>query len=366
MAESSRELNFKDEELQRAVFNPEMLQLARESQGLSQSDLAESLGVSQGWLSKVEHGVVVPGDDLVGKLVQTLGYPKSFFFLPDRVYGLPPAFHRKRKSLASRILDRIHAEVNLTRIHLRRLLPPLEIDEVVGIPSLDIDQYGTPELIAHMVRAAWQLPRGPIRNLIATMEEMAGAIVVLIDFGTREIDGIGVQYTGTPPMFFLNSSAPVDRRRFTLAHELGHLVMHALPSDTMEAEADRFASELLMPEADIRGQLHSISLERLAALKPVWKVSMSALLRRAYTLHAITPNSYKYWSVQLGKAGYRTREPVELDLPEESPQTLADVFQVYANDLGYSPTDLAKALHASTKIIRRMYPIDNKSLRLVG
>ena len=53
----------------------------------------------------------------------------------------------------------------------------------------------------------------------------------------------------------INSRVPTDRKRMTLAHELGHIVMHSEPihlSKQSEEEAMRFAAEFLMPAHLIR------------------------------------------------------------------------------------------------------------------
>ena len=69
---------------------------------------------------------------------------------------------------------------------------------------------------------------------------------------------------------FVNASDILARRRFTAAHELGHAVLHRAsmgatlqdatieetdgPLNAMEAEANRFAAELLMPEVILRAR----------------------------------------------------------------------------------------------------------------
>ena len=111
---------------------------------------------------------------------------------------------------------------------------------------------------------------------------------------------------------------PGDRQRFTLAHELGHLVMHDVPTEEMEDEADKFASEFLMPEAQIQGQLHALSMRKLWELKSRWKVSMAALVKRAETLGCITASQTRYLWIQLSKSGYRLEEPAELAIPRKS------------------------------------------------
>src|SRR5437870_1642062 len=83
-------------------------------------------------------------------------------------------------------------------------------------------------------------PTIPIHNMIRTVES-AGALVYRVDFATRLLDAVSHWSPGMPPLFFLNDDAPPDRLRFSLAHELGHVVMHSVPTDNMEKEADRFA-----------------------------------------------------------------------------------------------------------------------------
>ncbi|WP_410672237.1 ImmA/IrrE family metallo-endopeptidase [Amycolatopsis sp. cmx-4-68] len=57
--------------------------------------------------------------------------------------------------------------------------------------------------------------------------------------------------TGQQPLILLNRGRLPDRERFTLAHEVGHLLMHELPADDQEKEADRFAGEFLAPAEEL-------------------------------------------------------------------------------------------------------------------
>ena len=84
-----------------------------------------------------------------------------------------------------------------------------------------------------------------------------------------------------PPLIFMNAAMPGDRYRFTLAHELAHLVLHNQPEtdEAMEEQADEFASEFLLPAKEIRPYLARPSLGGLARVKPYWKVSIKALLQ---------------------------------------------------------------------------------------
>ena len=348
------------------AFNHEMLRLARESRGVTQADLAENLAISQGLLSKIENGVVVPLDDLIAKMAHTLRYPREFFTQADRMYTPPTWFHRKRQRLAGRTLDQVHALVNLALMHLRRLLRSVEVDEGPGIPRIDVDVLGSPEDVARALRDAWHIPAGPIPSLTRVIED-AGGIIFPVDFGLADIDGMVMQVPRLPPVFFLHANLPTDRLRFTLAHELGHLVMHWIPNEEMEDQANRFAAEFLMPAADIRHQLQRVNLSHLAALKPVWRVSMGALLKRAGTLGTIPHSTYQHWWRKMGEAGYKMREPSELDLSPEAPTVLPDIIRAHIEDLGYGLRELRKALHIADEAdFQRFYPAMDRRMRLMA
>ena len=334
-------------------MNPEMIQLAREARGLDQKALSARLGVTQGYVSQLESGWRTPSDAVLQQLAAVLEYPADLFRQKDRVYGLP-LWHRKKDRASAAALARAHADLNLSVMHLARLLRAAEFDAGRGIPDLAIDEFGSPEAVAQHVRGVWQLPAGPVRNLVREVEA-AGGVVVAHDFGTPDVDGIGMRAPALPPLVFLNADKPTDRQRFTLAHELGHLVMHGYPSDDMEREAHRFAAEFLMPAADVRPALLDVDLPRLAALKPVWRVSMAALLLRAKQLGAITARRYSYLWAEMGRAGYRTREPVELELAPEPATVLPDLLGLHLDALGYVPDDLAKLLHLRPDELRRRY-----------
>jgi len=325
------------------TFNPEMVILARDLAGLTQGQLAEMVGLSQAEVSKIESGIRVPHVESVNAFARCLKSPVEFFFLPDSMksFGTACVYHRKRQSTTQAVLKRLLAVVNKRRIQVNRLLNSIEIGDNL-FPRLDIDEYdGGPPNVARVLRSAWKLPPGPIQNLTRAIED-AGGIVVKFDFGTNKVDAVSQWVLGSPPLFFVNLTTPADRMRFSLAHEIGHIVMHHLPTDDMEREADRFAAEFLMPEELIAPQLEDLTLARLAALKPYWKTSMAALLKRAGDVGAISERNKNYLWFRMGQLGYKSREPVTI--PMEAPALLAEMVELHRKDLSYSVADLARLL----------------------
>ena len=294
-----------------------MLTLARETRGLTQSQLASKATVSQGYISKVEQDLLTPSDDHLARIAAVLDYPISFFERQDQVmgFGSPCIYHRKQASLPVGYLRQVQAQLNLVRISLSSLLADLEIETEHRFHRMDVDEYAVsgdgPEVIARLIRGNWQLPFGPVRNLVQAIES-SGGIVVRYPFGTRKLDAVSQWPRETPPIFLINDAIPTDRMRWTLAHELGHVLMHFTPTLEMEDEADRFASEFLMPEAEIGSQLDGLTLQIAAELKPYWKVSIQAIIRRAFQLGRITASRYKSLFIQLSKLGYRKSEPITL------------------------------------------------------
>ncbi len=347
-------------------FNHEMLTLARESRGLSQTELARALGLSQGEISKIETGFRIPESEQVQRFAHHLMYEEEFFYLGERIRNFETTcvYHRKRLSTPDRVLRRLLAMVNVCRIQVRKLLISVDLKVKNRFQSIDVEDHaGDAEKVAQTVRAIWKLPPGPIQNLVREIED-AGGIVVRCDFGTSKVDAVSQWVPDLPPLFFVNASIPTDRLRFTLAHELGHIIMHQIPNDDMEKQADRFAAELLMPAKEIKPHLFHLTLPRMATLKQHWRVAMSAILRRAGDLKTITPRSKSYLWMQMGKLGYRKAEPISI--PSEVPTILEEIINEHRKELGYSEEDFTKLLYGLETALKQAIKSNTSKLEIVG
>lgn len=340
--------------------NPNMVILARESRSMTQGQLAVSLGITQGKLSKIEHGLLSVSKEEVKSLSETLGYPETFFFETGEKYTFGLNYYRKHKGLSKTLLMQIKATINIIRIHvLNKLLSSYELSEnKIIYCDLDEDNYENPEDIASAIRQYWNLPAGKVDNVIQTLED-AGIIVVPYDFPTRKFSGVSILTEQGNWAIIINKNMPADRFRFTLMHELGHIIMHRIPNENMETEADRFAAEILMPTEDIGHQLTDLTFEKLGYLKLHWKVAMSAILRKAYTLEKISYNQYRYLNVLMSKAGYKINEPTEYNVPYETPTLLQGIIKAYLQDYEYSLSELTKVVNLDEEEFRSIHQISN-------
>lgn len=340
--------------------NPQLVILARQSRGLTQGDLADKMKVGQGTISKMEAGIAIPTEDDLKKLVEALHYPSHFFTQKRRIIGpgLSELYHRKQESVSARTLNKVHAYAAIRMWNIEDLFRSCEYNKP-ELPTLPIEDYeDNPEKIARTVRAVMQLPPGPIVNMTKVIEDYGG-IVIEMDMGTRRIDGFS-RRNDRMPVFFLNKDLQPDRWRWTLGHELGHMVMHTEPSNKdMEADANRFAGEFLAPAHELKPQLWELDIPKLAGLKRYWKISIQALIMRARQLGIIEDWKKRQMFMKLSKAGFRLREPEELDPPAEPPQRIREIIAFHKTKLGYNDDDLQTAL---ANYIEDIYALQGNAL----
>ena len=343
-------------------FNRHMMTLARESRGVTQTELAHRIGVKQGTISKYEAGLLEPPNDFIKELSCALGYTVNLFFQTGRPYGMPPFHYRRRKKLGAKALSKIIAEMNIRRIHLSILLRSYDTETRNNIPEIDRDEYRgghgrdfSVEDVARYLRERWLVPNGPIDNVTDLIEDNGG-FVIPCNFESDLIDAVSQRIDGMPVLFFINMNAPADRTRYTLCHELGHMIMHTttvLDDEEMEVEADRFAGAFLLPSSEFRSQLHRFDLRQVVNLKRYWNVSMASIAMRAFHLGIITPHQRKIFFIQMGKLGYRNSEPHEP--PKEYPKRMGRIFAYFYSVLGYTKAELASSLFISESEIDQMY-----------
>uniref|UniRef100_A0AAU2VL43 XRE family transcriptional regulator n=1 Tax=Streptomyces sp. NBC_00008 TaxID=2903610 RepID=A0AAU2VL43_9ACTN len=331
------------------IAEPAMLTLARDSRGWTQSGLAAEMSrvegerITQGYVSRAEAGRIPVRGARLHLFASALGFTTQMLCRDVEATGAGVGLvhHRKRASMGAPALRRIHATLALTRMQVDSVTRVAGLRRNSLFRPIEVNDFDTPADAAETVRDEWNVPPGPIDDLVALLED-AGALIVVRDLGTTELDAVSQWPAGKAPLILLNSARPADRSRFSLAHELGHLVMHREPGESrvQETQADRFASEFLMPHEVILPELKpSIDVARLIDLKGRWGVSMAALIRRAMDLGVISEWQYRTLMVELSALGYRTNEPTTIR--REIPRHLAQVVTRLEEQLHLSAIETA-------------------------
>lgn len=343
------------------MANRYMLALVRDARGWSQAKLAERAGVDQAVISRAENGLIDLAGPKLDHIAAALGCPVELLTDERHVEGLQvTCLHHRRKSskLTAAKKRQVEGVTHLTRISVEGLLAGLELVPEVALEPMDIDVYEDPAEIARLMRARWRVPSGPIPNVVRLLESV-GIIVVVRHLGTIDQDAVSSwpPTPDRPPLMLLNVGLPPDRERFTAVHEVGHLLMHRIPSETMEREADEFASEFLAPADEIAPDLAGLTtgqLPRLLELKSKWGMSVAALIRRAKDLDIISERQYREFQIRLNQLGWRRTEPVA-GLQPEFPRTLDRMIQVHREDHGYTDEELARVALMTPESFKHHY-----------
>ena len=129
----------------------------------------------QGHYSRVERGLLnaEPSPATIEAIAKALKFPVSFFTQNDELSGLPLAYDvawRKKASVNASDMKRLHAELNLRIMHLRRYLNSVDVTPELPLPKVDALDMGGAQKVAQFIRRTWMIPNGPIKNLTALCE----------------------------------------------------------------------------------------------------------------------------------------------------------------------------------------------------
>ena len=335
-------------------FNNDRIKQARELVGLTQEKLADLVGVQQAWIAKVEHGRKAPSSELMSAIVRHTGMPLAFFAQESVLeLGEGTLLFRAKSTITRRqeIEAKRHAEVTLE--FALRLAGNFNVLPVVLEPLPE-----TPAAAAQIVRKRLGFDDvSPIPHLIRAIEKAGAFVLGVPRLEDRFAFASWAGRDQSIPLIAVTEGSASDRLRFSVAHELGHLILHnrcfVVEDKRLEKEAHEFAAEFLAPEKGIKRELMAskITLERLGDLKLGWGISIQALLRRAFELGVITERQYRYLLQQIGLRGWRMHEPAQYDIPLEKPRLIRQMAEVlYGEPLNYAL--VASDAHLSIDYVR--------------
>ncbi|AZF93610.1 LamD-like [Gordonia phage Eyes] len=321
---------------------------ARRAASLTQEELATRLGITQAALSRYENDLREPDAEMLARLSRALGLSTDFLSHDFRLRGALAADAHMRRQKTTKVSEwkTAEARLNLYRMRSSYLLSRITIHPENRVPTFDPEDT-SPTDAARLLRAQWKMPVGAVKNLTRWIES-AGVVVIEEDFGTRRIDGLS-QWAADYPVIMINSGLPPDRKRLTLAHELGHLVLHTeFVDDDIEDQANEFAAELLMPEHVIAPDLVNLTPAKLLALKAVWGVSMQAIFERAYRMGKVSKDDRGKFYRTMNSRGWRRAEPGDDRVPVETPELARSLGEALLNRGGMSRDEVARLTGRST------------------
>lgn len=305
---------------------------ARLGANLTLKAMGDAVGVSHTAIQKYELGKVTPSSSQLLKLARASGVRTEYFFRSNQVELVDTEF-RKRASFGLKAQEAVKLKVEALvekRIELLGVFPqsPIAAFEVPDELPDTVDTYEDIECLVESMLNAWQMGLNPIQDLTHELESR-GLLVVMVDEPNEKFCGLSakaVTASGTAyPVVAVSSTWPGDRQRFTLAHELGHLVLHdRLPEELDEERAcNRFAGAFLVPRFAVLRALGAerrrLEVQELKVLKHEFGLSMAGWLMRAKQCGVISDDAYSQTWRLFSSQGWRTKEPGE-PLAKERPK----------------------------------------------
>ncbi|WP_104062056.1 ImmA/IrrE family metallo-endopeptidase [Arthrobacter sp. 4R501] len=354
----------------RDSFDPARLTQARRLAGITKQALGDAVGVSGAAIGQYEAGVS-PRPEILGLLARELGQPVAFFAMGRPIGKLDVSQAHFRSLRSTRASERLKATSFVEQVwEVTFALEKRVAFPDVNVPFNEADSSMSPVEAARALRSYWEMPNGPVPNLVELMERNGIVVSLLALRGeqdeTARVDAFSTTALNRPIVVVTPERArSVYRHRFTCAHELGHLILHrelAVGDPRQEREADAFAAEFLMPRSEIEPVLPAtMNLPRLGQISQKWGVSPEALVFRMQELKGASDVSVRR-AYQKLRSGNRQEASVA-DYPGEVPMLLTEAMKV-ADKFGFSIADLANELRWAPERVRQVLGFVDERPRL--
>lgn len=352
-------------------LNSSRLKKARVYRDLTIGQLADKVGCSRQTISTYESkSNVHPEISKIRLISKALKFPEEYFYGTDIDIKKGATYFRSWLTTSQKYRT----------IQTQRAMFISEIfsflSEYIQFPVLDIPidlQEMNPEQAAMELRRFWDLGDEPIDNIVYLVEEHG---IIASEFNASEqIDAFSQWFNinGEERVLigFSNNKTSAARIHFDVAHELGHICLHSHYEDEMmdkvefkrkEREAHDFASAFLLPKKSFARAVagKSTSIPHYVKLKQKWKVSIAAMIRRAYSLDLMTTEEYQNMWKTLQRRGMRKEEPLDNTLVTSMPTLLAVSVQMLLQNNIFTPEEFIEELSKAGKV--SMYPEEIESL----
>ena len=357
-------------------FIPKRLEIARKSRGMTQKQLVEDSHLPRQSISKYESGKSTPEMTHIISIANVLGYPISFFSKPITEENSSSPFFRKKASVTQSRYEKQSIRIRFVKEIYD------DIGNYVYFPDINLPllnekdiEYITDEDImnmAHSIRNRWNLGESPIEYLIPTIESN-GIVISNSTIKDEQLDAVS-QWIGDVPIILLSDNNESEYcRRFNIAHELGHLVLHSfIPNvlelttndyNKMEKQANLFASHFLMPRDCFMDSIRSTELDYLLYFKKYWKVSLQAIIYYIHGLGLMSENQYMYLQKKMSKNGWRKVEPYDKESNREDPELLHKAYNMLIKNNIFTEKSFLNYTSLPEKEVIKMLNIKTKEKR---
>jgi Zn-dependent peptidase ImmA (M78 family)/DNA-binding XRE family transcriptional regulator len=271
---------------------------ARKIRCMSQRELCNATdgSVSATAIAKYEKGAMMPSSDVLIAMARALGMTLDYFFRPFTVTINPEGFEfRKKSSIGAKKVEFIKYLV------CSEIEKYLEIESILGITNRFTLDYSN--VVVESENEAMILALRFRHDLKIGLDAIVSAMDLLESVGIKIIEiEHDDSFSGTCnvasgiPVIVVNKNMCSERKRLTIFHELGHLLMHCADGVDKEKMCNVFANEVLIPSDRFKNLIgesrRDISLVELRAIQQEYGISVDALMTKAAQMNVITDRRY--------------------------------------------------------------------------
>ena len=310
---------------------------ARKAKSWTMTRLADEVGLTRQSISQFEKGDAKPSPEKLREIAKKLEQPAQYFTWQETYTKESPATFRSMASSTTRAREQTESWIELLASIVSFLsgtvnfpkvsLPDVQIPDFTRLTNDDIDN------LALETRRHFGLGNGPISNLTLLLEN--NGIIVGFKKLNKSLDGIS-QWYNNRPYVLVDPTKSASKTRFSVAHELGHIVMHQqLSSESelmdkelhklIESQANYYASSLAMPESSLANEVYGTDWNSLIELKSRWKMSISCIAMRLHSIGLISESQKIRIFRELSARNARKNEPLDKDIPQDLPRLIKKV-----------------------------------------
>lgn len=285
------------------------LKNARKIKGLSMQSLAEKIEVSKQMISKYERAKSMPDSPVLIELSNILGVKVDYFFRPA-IVSLQEVKFRKKSKFPQNKIDSVKIQI------LNKMENYLGIEDILAISSEfenpiknhTVSNFSEVENAAQELRKIWKLGNVPIHNIITLLEDNKMKVIEIEEPKQKLFDGLSTYVNEKYPVIVVNKNFGIERKRFTLLHELGHLLLNINNNFSEKEEekfCNRFAGAMLLPQnilyEKIGKKRKKITINELIYFQTQFGISIPAIVYRLADLEIISKRSKTVFFIKKNK-----------------------------------------------------------------
>lgn len=302
----------------------------RVAKKFTQEALAEKAGISLLAYRNMESGKSEPSINSLTKIAEVYQIDIGEFFQKYQSQILKVRFRAlEKKNIRKR--EEIIYEVDAWLKKYNKLISDLNLTDEYKYKLKYLETETTdPIQMAKIAREAFGLQtQETVKDICNLIEFRAGIKILAKQFNSDSFFGLSLEDINQGKVIIVNTwdRISVERRIFSIAHELGHILLHFnsvqnnLTSEdkTEEKEANQFASHFLMPQEDFikvwNSSANNDFVDRVIRVKQIFRVSYQVVLYRLSEYVKENDINFDVW--KFFNISYMRKYKVKIDRTKE-------------------------------------------------